>query len=80
MQAHDLVAVRLHPLHMRHPGLDQFLDELGARGLVLDQDRLRGEQLVLLGDGALDVGKNIKRTQYDAIMVEQDYAGRGRFT
>src|SRR5208337_3983663 len=57
VQAHDLVAVRLHARHVRHPRLDQLLDELRARGLVLDQDGLRAEELVLLGDGALELGK-----------------------
>ena len=39
------------------PEAMQVLDELGSRGLVLDQDRLRAEGLVLLDDGALELGE-----------------------
>jgi hypothetical protein len=36
--------------------LDQFLDELGARGLVLDQHHTRRECLALLAHRALQFG------------------------
>jgi hypothetical protein len=35
--------------------LDQFLDQLGARGLVLDQDDTRVEGLALLAHRALQL-------------------------
>src|SRR5262249_6357250 len=37
MHSHDLVAVRLVAGHTMATIGDQFLDQLGARGLVLDQ-------------------------------------------
>ena len=54
VQTHDLVAGRL----VARDGVaaigDQLLDQLGARGLVLDQHFVRTEQALLLAHGTLE--------------------------
>src|SRR6266446_1752837 len=53
VQAHDLVAFRLVAGDRMEPVGDQILDQLGARGLVLDQHDVGGEQAVLFAHGTL---------------------------
>src|SRR5437868_2609158 len=54
VQTHDLVAGRLVARDTMAAILDQLLDQLGARGLVLDQHLSRVEQALLLAHGALE--------------------------
>ena len=56
VHAHDLVALRLVAGDGVEADLDQFLDQLGARGLVLDQHDAGIEGLGLLAHGALQFG------------------------
>ena len=49
---HDLVAVRLVASDAMATIGDQFLDQLGARGLVLDQDFGGVVEVLLLADRA----------------------------
>ena len=55
VKPHDLVAVRLVARHFRKPGLDELLDQLGARRFILDQDDGRVKQQMLVVNGALEV-------------------------
>ena len=54
VQAHRLVAGRLTARDTMAPIGDQILDQLGARGLVLDQHNARTEQALLFAYGALE--------------------------
>ena len=54
MQTHGLVAGRLVPRGAMAAVGDQLLDQLSARGLVLDQYNARTEQALLLAHGALE--------------------------
>src|SRR6516162_7175367 len=56
MHAHDLVGGRLVPRHTITAILDQLLDQLSARGLVLDQHDTRSKQALLLAHGAFEDG------------------------
>jgi hypothetical protein len=57
MKPHDLVAVRFVARDLGKTGLDELLDQLCARGLVLDQDDRRVEQAMLFVDGRSRSGK-----------------------
>src|SRR5262249_51009076 len=54
MKAHELVALRLVPRDGIKPIFDQLLDQLGPRGLVLDQHHCRTERFPLLAHRALE--------------------------
>ena len=54
VQAHDLVACRLVARDAVAAVGDQLLDQLGARGLVLNQHFVRTEQALLLAHRALE--------------------------
>ena len=53
VQAHDLVAGRLVARDTMAPVRDQLLDQLGTRGLVLDQHYIRIVKALLLAHRAL---------------------------
>jgi hypothetical protein len=54
IETHDLVAGRLVARDAVAAVGDQLLDQLGARGLVLDQHFVRTEQALLLAHGTLE--------------------------
>ncbi len=56
VHAHDLVGLRLVAGDRMQAQLDQFLDQLGARGLVLDQHDTRIESFGLQAHRALQFG------------------------
>ena len=57
VQAHDLVAVGLVSRDARKARVDQVLDQLRPRRLVLDQDGHRTEEIALFAHGPFEVGK-----------------------
>src|SRR5271166_1532152 len=64
VHAHDLVGLRPVARDGVKALLDQFLDQLGARGLVLYQHHARPEPLVFLAHAALQLGVFHAPVQY----------------
>ena len=64
VHAHDLVRLRLVAGDRVQAVIDQFLDQLGARGFVLDQDDTGTERLALLAHRALQFGVFHALAQY----------------
>src|SRR6516164_2628791 len=78
VHAHDLVELRLVAGHRVEAFGDQLLDQLGARGLVLDQYDTRAKPLVLRAHRALELGILHALPQYvDQIEVLARYPPAG---